>query len=481
MARHKVSIRAVLGRILLINLPAATVLAVLVAITPLTIQPAAIGLAALLAATGLPLYPVIRDLLVVKEHTRGLALEELPPPEISGSGLPGDIAFAVGQLRRNWSKENDDLKAQALANQTILDSLPDPLVTLDENRVVVRANLAARRVFSRSLAERDLATVVRDPCVLEAVDSVLEGEPGTEVALTLPVPVERAFRVRVEPLPARAADGTVAVLTLFDVTAMKRMEQMRADFVANASHELRTPLSALTGFIETLQGPARDDPEAQTRFLSIMYDQAHRMSRLVEDLLSLSRIELNEHTLPDGEADLVNVISSVTEGLELMARERGMTLALNLAENLPDSIPGQAEELDQVFSNLVENAIKYGEANTRISISAKLVQRRPADIPSDIPPPFVSVAVKNKGEGIAKEHLPRLTERFYRVDTARSRQMGGTGLGLAIVKHIVNRHRGALNVKSTIGKGATFTVYLPSHRDQPNLVDIEPPRAVSAG
>jgi len=222
--------------------------------------------------------------------------------------------------------------------------------------------------------------------------------------------------------------------------------------VANASHELRTPLAALSGFIETLQGPARDDPAAHERFLGIMHTQATRMARLIDDLLSLSRIELNAHLRPDTQLDLVSIVRQVADSLQMLAHDRGVTIAVE-APAEPVHVLGDRDELIRLFENLIENALKYGAAGGRVDISVgrgDLPELREA-----------RVAVRDYGPGIAAEHLPRLTERFYRVDVAESRAQGGTGLGLALVKHILNRHGGRLAIDSRVGEGATFTVRLP--------------------
>ena len=241
---------------------------------------------------------------------------------------------------------------------------------------------------------------------------------------------------------------------------------MRSDFIANASHELRTPLSSLIGFIETLQGPARDDPQAREQFLKLMHEQAQRMARLVRDLLSLSIIETSEHKPPAGQVDLPALLQTVIDILQLQARAKNMTVKLTVEDGPLPPAAGDADQLAQLFQNLIDNAIKYGAANSEVT-----VRIWPASIagpdgapPSDlaIPQAALAVAIADKGEGIAAEHLPRLTERFYRVDTARSRAVGGTGLGLAIVKHILARHRGRLQVESQPGQGSRFTIYLPS-------------------
>ena len=228
---------------------------------------------------------------------------------------------------------------------------------------------------------------------------------------------------------------------------------MRADFVANASHELRTPLAALSGFIDTLQGPARDDPAARARFLPIMQAQADRMARLIDDLLSLSRIELNVHVRPDAQVDLTAIVRQVADSLQTLARDRRVEVA-TAAPAGPLLVLGDRDELIRVFENLVENALKYAASGKRVDI--ELSQRPGAGGKQE-----ARVAVRDYGPGIAPEHLPRLTERFYRVDVAESRAQGGTGLGLALVKHILNRHGGRLTIESVPGQGAIFTTYLP--------------------
>ena len=242
-------------------------------------------------------------------------------------------------------------------------------------------------------------------------------------------------------------------MTIRDLTPLRRVEEMRADFVANASHELRTPLATLSGFIETLQGPARDDAAARERFLVIMRQQAFRMARLIDDLLSLSRIELNAHVRPQTAVDLVAIVRQVADAMQMLAHDRGVDIVVSEGPE-PLIVPGDRDELVRVFENLVENALKYGAAGKRVEIA---VARETGANGA----PEAVVSVRDFGPGIAPEHLPRLTERFYRVDVAQSRAEGGTGLGLAIVKHILARHHGRLAVDSTLGQGATFAARLP--------------------
>ncbi|MEX2199812.1 MAG: ATP-binding protein, partial [Dongiaceae bacterium] len=401
------------------------------------------------------------------------------------SALAAELDDAIAEALGAEQHKRAEVERLVRTDRAVVETLPDPLILIDRDRRIVRANPAAWAFFGELPAGRDLIAVLRNPALIEAVDAALAGGGGRVVEFVQPVPVERILSARVAPLPEPAADGTHAIVTLHDITPIRRAEQLRADFVANASHELRTPLSTLVGFIETLRGPASDDEEARKRFLAIMHEQANRMARLVADLLSLSRIELNEHSAPTGRVDIATLLGNVVDGLALKAEQRGMRIELGAASangaaggaisSLPP-IVGDADELAQVFQNLIDNAIKYGRAGTPIRISAALVAATPATPapaspggdavgigrPVRTPRRLVVVAIADLGEGIPREHLPRLTERFYRVDAARSRDLGGTGLGLAIVKHIVSRHRGRLEIESEAGKGSIFRVLLPA-------------------
>jgi len=400
----------------------------------------------------------VRGLIGFVEQFRRSVDSRLPePPGPRGSLLTAELAVTLVETTRERQRRRRELEALIAGNEAILACLPYPLLSLTESRRVARANPAAEALFESNPAGRDLLAVVRDPDLLAAVESVLDGKGDRTLEFSVAGSVARHFVAHVARLPAPLLDETVAILALLDVTALKRAEQLRADFVANASHELKTPLASLMGFIETLRGPARDDAEARVRFLAIMQEQAERMARLVEDLLSLSRIEMQEHMPPTSTADLRAVLEGVVDALGLRAERRGMTLVLQVGHLPP--VLGERDELAQVFQNLVDNAIKYGRPGTAVTIRARTLGPGEERL-GRLGRPAVAVAIGDQGEGIAREHLPRLTERFYRVDTARSREMGGTGLGLAIVKHILNRHRGLLEIDSELGKGSTFTVYL---------------------
>ena len=445
---------------LLLAAPTAVALAVLFGRGGVSLGEAVLALAAVVVAVAVLVRLLLQGLTSLLAAIDFMASHQDAAPLVrSINPVVSELWLAITRLVRMWRQQLTQRNAELAAAQAVLGALPDPLILLDSRRRVIHANAAAEEMFGGELFEHDLAAALRNPLVLAAVDAALRGEDGRVVEFALTLPIERQLSARIAPLPHNVTEGAAAILTLHDLTSSKRSEQMRADFVANASHELRTPLATLLGFIETLRGPARDDREAQQRFLAIMQEQAARMARLIDDLLSLSRIEMNEHLPPTGRANLRHVLGSVADTLELRAKARGMHVTLDVSPTLPDAV-GEPDELAQVFQNLIDNAIKYGREGTSIEVSCRLAQRRPGATA-----PLIAIAVRDHGEGIRREHLPRLTERFYRVDTARSREIGGTGLGLAIVKHIVNRHRGTLEIESEIGQGSVFTVYLRAAGD----------------
>ena len=455
----------ILRATLWLSAPALGVLLVLVASGALAVLPALLGALVTVAGVGLLLARHFRAVAALRgyvDRLRALWDEEgeLPsPPAVESPGLDPALGQAIADTARERQARRKELRAVVAGNEAVLSGLPDPLLLIDSAGRVVGANPAAKSLFSERVVGRDLATVLRHPDLLQTVDRVLAGGDDQEIDFTATSgEIEQHFSARVARLPARGPDGAVAVCSLHDVTTIKRAEQMRADFVANASHELRTPLSSLLGFIETLQGAAKEDTDARERFLEIMQREAQRMSHLVEDLLSLSRIELDEHTPPTERAQIKRVLERVQSAAEIRAQKKNMTV--ELAVEGDPSVIGDADQLTQVFQNLVDNAVKYGRQGTAIRLEAGPADRATGR-PSRRARRGVAVAVIDRGEGIPRKHIPRLTERFYRVDTARSRELGGTGLGLAIVKHIVNRHRGQLEIDSTPGEGSRFTVYLP--------------------
>lgn len=330
----------------------------------------------------------------------------------------------------------------------VLGQMPVPVMLLDEGAKVLFVNESMRAVVGPSVERKPISAVLRNPDALNAISqTIADGEPAT-AQFTLPVPIERhydAYCARVSVAP------TVIVLVLHDLTAIRRSEQMRADFVANASHELRTPLAAVSGFIDTLRGHAKDDEAVRENFLDIMGTQTARMRRLIDDLLSLTRIELNEHVPPNGRVSLEGVVREAVAALEPLSRADHISVSIAARANLPPVI-GDRDELIQLFQNLVHNAIKYGREGGHVWIQLDMSTEGDGQL---------YASVKDDGEGIPATAVPRLTERFYRVDVKRSRERGGTGLGLAIVKHIVSRHQGRLTIESKPGEGSNFTVFLP--------------------
>ncbi len=341
----------------------------------------------------------------------------------------------------------DAVDPKAPATFALIEAVGSAVALLDPQGLAQALSPAMRALMPGLAIGHPLTLVLRDPDLLDAVEQAAREGGRRVIELIERVPVERTFRIHIAAL-AGAGWRRAVLLTFEDLSEQRVTERMRVDFVANASHELRTPLASLLGFVETLQGPARNDAGARDRFLAIMREQGLRMARLVDDLLSLSRIELRAHVAPDTPVDLAGISREIVDSLALMARERNVTLNLGLPPE-PVRVAGDRDELLRLMENLVENAIKYGRDGGEVEIEV-------LDGPSE-----ASVSVRDDGPGIAPEHLPRLTERFYRVDTAASREAGGTGLGLAIVKHIVLRHRGRLTIESLPGQGATFRAVLP--------------------
>jgi two-component system phosphate regulon sensor histidine kinase PhoR len=344
--------------------------------------------------------------------------------------------------------------------EAVVAGLPDPVIALDRSGRVLALNERARSLAPALRQGEPVSLALRMPELIEAIGRAYARGEEQRVEYSERVPLDRWFETIVTPVKREPnlSKPDLVLMVFHDLTPLRRAEEMRADFVANASHELRTPLAALSGFIETLQGSAREDAKARERFLAIMREQAQRMARLIDDLLSLSRIELNAHRRPDTLVDLVPIVRQVADGLETLARGRGVTVHVEAVNAL--TVPGDRDELVRVFENLVENALKYGAAGKRVDITLRQAISAEGE-------PEARVGVRDYGPGIAPEHLPRLTERFYRVDVSESRAQGGTGLGLALVKHILNRHRGRLSIESTPGAGATFIVHLPAAGPQP--------------
>jgi two-component system phosphate regulon sensor histidine kinase PhoR len=347
------------------------------------------------------------------------------------------------------------LLAQVPLIETLIGGLPDPAIVLDREGRVIAFNEAAAAIAPALRRGEPALITLRMPELVAAIRRATKRREPQRVEFFERVPLDRWFEAFVTPVRLTAGDAgsDILLMTFNDLTPLRRVEEMRADFIANASHELRTPLAALLGFIETLQGRAKDDPAAREKFLAIMQTQAARMARLIDDLLSLSRIELNAHLQPNTPVDLGPIVRQVADGLQTLARDRDVEIKVTMPAE-PLIVLGDRDELIRALENLVENALKYGAAGKRVDITLTRGQTRAGAAEARL-------MVRDYGPGIAPEHLPRLTERFYRVDVAESRAQGGTGLGLALVKHVLNRHGGRLTIESTPGAGAAFTMHVP--------------------
>lgn len=346
---------------------------------------------------------------------------------------------------------------QGDVNAEFLAAVPLPALMVDQTERIIAANPEALTLLGQQITGRHFATILRQPTVMDAIEAGLRDKRPHQARMQSN---DGAQDISYEVIcryvnGIGAVQGGAVLVSFRDVTHMEQAVQMRRDFVANVSHELRTPLTALMGFIETLRGPAREDAAARDRFLKIMEGEAGRMNRLVGDLLSLNRVESEERVRPKEQVNLTETLRETLNSLRPLADDVSTRLEL-AAPEAPVVVTGDADQLRQVFTNLIENAIKYGGAGGRVDVVVSASERDPA-----VRGPAARVQVIDKGPGIDPVHLPRLTERFYRADSHRSRELGGTGLGLAIVKHIINRHRGRLRVESELWQGAVFTVILP--------------------
>ncbi|PBC01548.1 ATP-binding protein [Mesorhizobium sp. WSM3860] len=360
------------------------------------------------------------------------------PAEAERQSANGAAAIEVGGLQR-------------LSGEYLAAAVADPLIIFDRTATIVHANAAAFAAFGGLAPGMSLSLKFRAPEMQALLDGIVSGTMASDVVdYTEKLPVERTYRVSASSV-GHATD--LYVLVFKDQSEARRIDRMRADFIANASHELRTPLASIAGFVETLRGPARNDAAARDQFLQIMQNQTGRMARLIDDLLSLSRLEMKPYLRPGTAVDLRQTIDSVIDSLAPLANENGIAIERDFTDGAI-SVPGDRDELFQVFENLLENACKYGQSGGRVTVSIAHAE--------DGQDPGIDVTIRDYGPGIAEEHIPRITERFYRVDVENSRTQKGTGLGLSIVKHILTRHDARLSIKTEVGKGAAFTVHLPA-------------------
>ena len=357
------------------------------------------------------------------------------------------------------------LEAQTISDTAVLDSLPDPIMMIDRSGNILGANLSARSNFGKNITNKNIDRVFDSNNFIEAVSKVLKKESTAEnLIFYVKKPTQQKLYAHIKQLPWMSKGRAVAVISIYDLTKAMKIEKMQSDFVANASHELRTPLVIISGFIETLQTSAHDDEQARDNFLKIMKEQAEYMSSLIENLLSLSKIELNQDQKPDSKTNICKLVKEVQEALSLKAKERDINIKIREESHIPE-ITADAGQVKQVIQNLTDNALKYGLAQSDVTLSVYKVDAIPPSKSYKVAEgKAVAISVNNKGPKISPENLARLTERFFRLQEHKDLNIKGTGLGLSIAKHIILRHRGNLTVTSTSYNGTTFTIYLPVHQ-----------------
>lgn len=463
MQKLMVPFNTLIKTVLVVTSPALLILGIYLFMGTLTVPQMIYAYVLIFVASALLTYPFLSNVAALTQYVKDLAQDKrVNAPSLSFIGMAAELSQALKRLQASWDVKKKQMETIITEREILVDTLPDILIMISDEKKIVRTNRAARAIFGQNLAGRMLNEVIQNPYLLDAVSSVIGDLKGREIEFRVEEPVIRDFLAIIERFPVPTAGGISTVITMNDITELKSVEQMRADFVANASHELRTPLASIRGFVETLMGPAKDDEKAREEFLKIMLDQAERMQQLIGDLLSLSKIEMNVHSVPTEAADIIAVAKKEIENLKRLADAKNIRLVLNALDTIP-SVKGERNELGQVAHNLISNAIKYGHADSEVTITVKATTELPQDLNMRNLSRVVMLSVRDRGEGIPKQHLPRLMERFYRVDSARTRQVGGTGLGLAIVKGIIQRHRGAITIDSVMGEGSTFAVYLPIH------------------
>ncbi len=455
-------------RVLLLTCPTALVFIVLAAFRLVNPTLAVISLGAVTLLNILILFPLTFELQQIKRYVTSLSTGgDFDEKMMTLSEKDAkDIVEAVNAMHRFWAQKTDRLEAQTISDTAVLDSLPDPIMVIDRAGNILGANLSARNTFGKNITNKNVENLFASNNFINAVSKVLNKESKSEnLIFYLQKPQAQKLYAHIKQLPWLSKGKAVAVISIYDMTKAMKVEKMQSDFVANASHELRTPLAVISGVIETLQSSAKDDEQAREKFLAIMAEQADYMSALIENLLSLSKIELNQDQKPDEKVDVLDIAEDVAEALALRAAERHIKIKVDAQDNIPE-ITADTAQIRQLIQNLADNAIKYGLSDTEVGITLQNCEKIPTSKSFKVAKgPAVAIAINNKGPKIAPENLARLTERFYRMQEHKDLNIKGTGLGLAIAKQIIIRHGGNLTVNSTICNGTTFTIYLPQKQE----------------
>lgn len=449
-------------RVLVLSIPAAVVFTVLALLKLLSPFSAVLSYMAIVFFNMIFLSSISVELKRLKKYINDLSLGKFDKNVSLSEDEAQDIADAVNSMHRFFTDKTDALEAKSMADMAVLDTLPDPIMMLDRSGNVLSANLAARKLLGHKITEHNIEKILNINTFTQAATKVLKGQSESEnLAFFMPEPLNKKLFAHINKLPDFAHSRAFASVSLYDLTKTVTVEKMQSDFVANASHELKTPLSVISGFIDTLQTSAKDDEAAREQFLNIMAQQAAFMSDLIENLLSLSKIEMQQNELPKEKTDILKIADEVVGALALKAESKGMHIDLTCQPNLP-KITADSGQIKQLVQNLTDNAIKYGLANSAVKIDIKTVLSMPsAKNEEGGDSKAVLISINNKGPKISQTDLARLTERFFRLQAHKDMGIKGTGLGLAIAKRIIMRHRGNLTVSSTTLNGTTFSVYLP--------------------
>lgn len=459
-------------RILVLSMPASLVFIMLVALRLLPASIAIMAYSSIIIFNIVWLFPITFELQQIKKYIFKLSQENADNIDnlFLTENETRDIVKAINEMHRFWTNKAETLEAQTISDTAVLDTLPDPILMIDRNGNILGANGSAYKLLGENITEKKVEEIFNSNNFINAVAKVLKQESDAENLIFYVNKEQNAdnnkkLYAHIKRLPWISKGRAVAVISIYDLTKAMKIEKMQSDFVANASHELRTPLSIISGFIETLQTTAKDDKEAQKAFLKIMGEQAGYMSVLIENLLSLSRIELNQDQPPEDKVIIEPIIEDAVKALTLKAQERNIRFETTAAKNVPP-VTADYAQVRQLLQNLCDNAIKYGDENSLIKIKTSVCQKIPASKTYQVADgPAVAIAINNQGTPIGNDEIGRLTERFYRLQTHKDKNIKGTGLGLAIAKHILIRHRGNMRVASSQKSGTTFTIYLPIEPD----------------
>lgn len=458
-------------RILALSLPAALVFIMLVSLQLLPASIAIIGYASIILFNIAWLFPITFELQQIKKYISKLSKEEgLEDQDLNLSEMESlEIVKAVNQMHKFWASKAENLEAQAMSDTAVLDTLPDPIMMINQEGVILGANLSARTLLGRNVLDKKIDKIFSSNNFVNAVTRVLSQQTEAEALLFYinkgDKKTPQKIYAHIKTLPWISKGRAVAVVSLYDMTKAMKIEKMQSDFVANASHELRTPLAVISGFVETLQTSAKDDTKAREEFLKIISQQASYMSLLIENLLSLSKIEMNQDTPPEEKIAIEPIIDEVLNSMSLRAKDKSISFIINNQANLP-RITADYAQVRQLIQNLCDNAIKYGFAGTDIKIETRTVDKIPESKSITVAKgKAIEICVNNMSEVILPEDINRLTERFYRMQKHKDKNIKGTGLGLSIAKHILMRHKGNMRVDSDNTNGTTFSIFLPVEQD----------------